>query len=44
MTATAITVDEIDEPRSMEARGAKLRGRVAFVTGGMATSLDRFGG
>jgi 3-oxoacyl-[acyl-carrier protein] reductase len=34
MTATAITIEEIDEPRSMEARGAKLRGRVAFVTGG----------
>jgi 3-oxoacyl-[acyl-carrier protein] reductase len=34
MTATAITVDEIGEPRFMEARGAKLRGRVAFVTGG----------
>jgi 3-oxoacyl-[acyl-carrier protein] reductase len=34
MTATAITVDEIGEPRSMEAQGAKLRGRVAFVTGG----------
>ena len=34
MTTTAIAVDEIGEPRSMEARGAKLRGRVAFVTGG----------
>jgi len=34
MTATAITVDEIGESRSMEARGDKLRGRVAFVTGG----------
>ena len=34
MTTTAIAVDEIGEPRSIEARGAKLRGRVAFVTGG----------
>ena len=34
MTTTAIAVDEIGEPRSMEAQGAKLRGRVAFVTGG----------
>jgi 3-oxoacyl-[acyl-carrier protein] reductase len=34
MTATAITVDEIGQPRSTEARGAKLRGRVVFVTGG----------
>src|SRR4029079_8295734 len=28
------TVNPIDEPRSAEPRGAKLRGRVAFVTGG----------
>ena len=34
MAATTITVDEIGEARSAEARGAKLRGRVAFVTGG----------
>jgi hypothetical protein len=33
MTATT-TVDEIGESRPAEARGAKLRGRVAFVTGG----------
>jgi 3-oxoacyl-[acyl-carrier protein] reductase len=33
MTATT-TVDEIGESRSVQARGAKLRGRVAFVTGG----------
>jgi len=33
MTA-ATTVDEIGESRSVEARGDKLRGRVAFVTGG----------
>jgi 3-oxoacyl-ACP reductase-like protein len=33
MTATT-TVDEIGESRPVEARGAKLRGRVAFVTGG----------
>jgi 3-oxoacyl-[acyl-carrier protein] reductase len=34
MTATTIAVDEIGETRSAEAHGAKLRGRVAFVTGG----------
>ena len=34
MTATITTVDEIGESRSVEARGTKLRGRVAFVTGG----------
>jgi len=28
------TVDQVDEPQSVGARGAKLRGRVAFVTGG----------
>ena len=33
MTATT-TVDEIGESRSVGARGDKLRGRVAFVTGG----------
>jgi 3-oxoacyl-[acyl-carrier protein] reductase len=33
MTATT-TADEIGESRSVQARGAKLRGRVAFVTGG----------
>jgi 3-oxoacyl-[acyl-carrier protein] reductase len=33
MMATT-TVDEIGESRSVQARGAKLRGRVAFVTGG----------
>ena len=33
MTATT-AVEEIGEPRSDAARGAKLRGRVAFVTGG----------
>ena len=33
MTATT-TAEEIDESRSVAARGAKLRGRVAFVTGG----------
>ena len=33
MTATT-TVDEIGESRSVEAPGTKLRGRVAFVTGG----------
>jgi 3-oxoacyl-[acyl-carrier protein] reductase len=33
MTATT-TVDEIGESRSVQARGDKLRGRVAFVTGG----------
>jgi 3-oxoacyl-[acyl-carrier protein] reductase len=33
MTATT-TVEEIGESRSVQARGAKLRGRVAFVTGG----------
>ena len=33
MTATT-TVEEIGESRSVEARGTKLRGRVAFVTGG----------
>ncbi|HXL59125.1 MAG TPA: SDR family NAD(P)-dependent oxidoreductase, partial [Mycobacterium sp.] len=33
MTATT-TVHEIGESRSVEAPGAKLRGRVAFVTGG----------
>src|ERR1700694_6232132 len=33
MTATTTTVDRIGEPRSVQARGAKLRGRVAFVTG-----------
>ncbi len=33
MTATVPT-DDLDERRSAEARGAKLRGRVAFVTGG----------
>ena len=33
MTATT-TVDEIGEPWRKVARGAKLRGRVAFVTGG----------
>ena len=33
MTAT-IPTDDLSEPRSAEARGAKLRGRVAFVTGG----------
>ena len=33
MTATT-AVEEIGESRSEEARGDKLRGRVAFVTGG----------
>ena len=33
MTAS-VTTDEVGEPRSAEVRGAKLRGRVAFVTGG----------
>jgi 3-oxoacyl-[acyl-carrier protein] reductase len=33
MTATT-AVEEIGEPRSTDTRGAKLRGRVAFVTGG----------
>jgi acetoacetyl-CoA reductase/3-oxoacyl-[acyl-carrier protein] reductase len=33
MTATT-TIDRISESRSVEARGAKLHGRVAFVTGG----------
>ena len=33
MTATT-TAEEIGEARSEEVRGAKLRGRVAFVTGG----------
>ena len=33
MTAT-IPTDDLSERRSAEARGAKLRGRVAFVTGG----------
>jgi acetoacetyl-CoA reductase/3-oxoacyl-[acyl-carrier protein] reductase len=33
MTA-AVPTDDLDERRSAEARGAKLRGRVAFVTGG----------
>jgi len=28
------TVDQTDEPQSVEPRGTKLRGRVAFVTGG----------
>ena len=34
MTATTTTVEEIGESRSVEAQGTKLRGRVAFVTGG----------
>ena len=33
MTA-AVPTDDLDERRSAEARGTKLRGRVAFVTGG----------
>jgi 3-oxoacyl-[acyl-carrier protein] reductase len=34
MTATITTDDDVGEPRSVDASGAKLRGRVAFVTGG----------
>ena len=34
MTTTTVDVDPIGESRSVEARGNKLRGRVAFVTGG----------
>ena len=34
MTATTIAHDEVDESRSMDVHGSKLRGRVAFVTGG----------
>ncbi len=29
-----MTATQVDEPQSVGARGAKLRGRVAFVTGG----------
>ena len=34
MTTTTVDVDPIGESRPVEARGNKLRGRVAFVTGG----------
>ena len=34
MTTITVDVDPIGESRSVEARGNKLRGRVAFVTGG----------
>ena len=40
MTTITVDVDPIGESRSVEARGNKLRGRVAFVTGSVAQHLS----